>query len=534
MEGVDLQQQHPAQLLVQRAVAAGRSRRQHCSRSGPGCPIRSAPNPSNWNTFNYGTQRNTWGGNGEFSGKTPWFIRADYNEVKTNGIKPGSGQLGTGSGNGLIELGARSNTRRRTRPSRAATTPGSTASRSRSSTRSSPTPTTSCSGRTSTCAAASTTRCCRRTTNSRSGAFNGYIKQLPWDSAIIARFTQSKLTNSFGIASSSLKPTGNAPTGQVIPPGVATCSRNRRRVDDSRNASNFNGNIKTTTANVAWNASPMAQLDTRVYYDYYDLQNDSTSVSYRRAARAATARPRPSTARRASRSRALAEEPASRSSTRRTRRDSTRRGRSTATTSCSAASTGSNIDRQPSCRRRRSDDYRYWVEYRNTGWPAANLTGRLKYEYLQRRSDLDSSITNNRQRIRQVPTTSQPTTSTTSTANVVKFNIDWTPGPMWFVGVGATWRDIDYKDNLLRTHQGPEPAVRRERCRGATTSSGITGIGNWGKVKYEQDYRNTAGSPYPPPSAEQLRATSTGARRTRRTAGWPRRWSTGRRPTSGC
>ena len=52
-----------------------------------------------------GTQRNTWGGNGEFSGKTPWFIRADYNEVKTNGIKPGSGQLGTGSGNGLIELG---------------------------------------------------------------------------------------------------------------------------------------------------------------------------------------------------------------------------------------------------------------------------------------------------------------------------------------------------------------------------------------------------------------------------------------------
>ena len=34
----------------------------------------------------------------------------------------------------------------------------------------------------------------------------------------------------------------------------------------------------------------------------------------------------------------------------------------------------------------KSDDYRYWLEYRNTGWE--NLTGRLKYEYLQRRSDL--------------------------------------------------------------------------------------------------------------------------------------------------
>ena len=72
---------------------------------GPGLPYPQSPNPNNWYTFNYGTQRNTWGGNGEFSGKTPWFIRADYNEVKTNGIKPGSGQLGTGSGNGLIELG---------------------------------------------------------------------------------------------------------------------------------------------------------------------------------------------------------------------------------------------------------------------------------------------------------------------------------------------------------------------------------------------------------------------------------------------
>ncbi len=72
---------------------------------GPGLPYPQSPNPNNWYTFNYGTQRNTWGGNGEFSGKTPWFIRADYNEVKTNGIKPGSGQLGTGSGNGLIEFG---------------------------------------------------------------------------------------------------------------------------------------------------------------------------------------------------------------------------------------------------------------------------------------------------------------------------------------------------------------------------------------------------------------------------------------------
>ena len=73
---------------------------------GPGGTYPNAQFPANWNTFGYSTQRNTWGGNGEFSGKTPWFIRADYNEVKTTGVKPSSAQLGTGSGNGLIELGA--------------------------------------------------------------------------------------------------------------------------------------------------------------------------------------------------------------------------------------------------------------------------------------------------------------------------------------------------------------------------------------------------------------------------------------------
>ncbi len=51
----------------------------------------------------------------------------------------------------------------------------------------------------------------------------------------------------------------------------------------NQNLSNFDGKIKTTSANVAWNASPMAQLDTRVYYNYYDRSNESTAVSYRAA-----------------------------------------------------------------------------------------------------------------------------------------------------------------------------------------------------------------------------------------------------------
>ncbi len=72
---------------------------------GPGGTYPNAQNPATWHPYNLSTQRNTWGGNAEFSNKSPWFIKADYNEVRTNGVMPGSAQLGTGSGNGSIELG---------------------------------------------------------------------------------------------------------------------------------------------------------------------------------------------------------------------------------------------------------------------------------------------------------------------------------------------------------------------------------------------------------------------------------------------
>ncbi len=189
---------------------------------GPGLPYPQSPNPANWSYFNYSTQRNTWGGNAEFSGKTPWFIRADYNEVSTNGVKPSSGQLGTGSGNGLIEFGAPVDYKTKN-----TTIEGGYNSRQygiklayidSKFTDDNDT---------------------LQWTNfyMRSGldysllppdnelkkwSLNGYIKQLPWDSAIIARFTQSKLTNNIGIAGTSLKP-ATTRSATSFRPASATC-----------------------------------------------------------------------------------------------------------------------------------------------------------------------------------------------------------------------------------------------------------------------------------------------------------------------
>ena len=256
---------------------------------GPGGTYPNAPNPSIWYPFNYSTQRNTWGGNGEFSGKTPWFVRADYNEVKTTGVKPSSGQLGTGSGNGSIELGAPVDYKTQN-----TTIEGGYNSRqygfkiayldSKFTDNNDSFQWTNFYLR-----SALDTTLLPPDNDLKKWSFNGYIKQLPWDSAIIVRYTQSTLENSFGIVGSGLKPTGNAAAvNPAIPPGAAYLLTQPFAWDGvsttspaGSNLSNFDGNIKKTSANAAWNASPMAQLDTRVYYNYYDLDNRSTNVSYR-------------------------------------------------------------------------------------------------------------------------------------------------------------------------------------------------------------------------------------------------------------
>ena len=141
-----------------------------------------------------------------------------------------------------------------------------------------------------------------------------------------------------------------------------------------------------------------------------------------------------------------------------------------------------------------TDDYRYWIEYRNSGWN--NLSGRLKYEFLQRRSDL------------VIPPTVTSVTHYYAAydvnnfdANVVKFNLDWTPAPLWFVGFGATWRDLDYKDNLYGRTSDKTEQYDVTVSWGDAEKLRFSGIGNWGRVEYNQSY--LAGN-YPPPVPEQL------------------------------
>ena len=327
---------------------------------------------------------------------------------------------------------------------------------------------------------------------------SGYWKQLPWDSAIIARYSQSKLTNNIDLTSaawtSSLKPTSNAVSPQGNPPGVGYLFTQPYDSSSNQNLTNFSGDNKRTTANVAWNASPMAQLDTRVYYDYYKLQNDSTTVSYRQGSQGSNCANPPVTSATCFTIPALTEENGEAFFYTKNAAgfDATwafnRNNKLLGGFDWEGVKRNWEVNNQEAPK---SDDYRYWIEYKNTGgWD--NLTGWLKYEFLQRRSDL----VNDGNAATSVDSYYTPYSVNSFDRNKVKLWVDWTPAPMWLLGLGATWANTEYKDNLYGrtkdTNQQYDATVAwgDDRLR-------ITGIGNWGKIEYNQTY--LAGN-YPPPT----------------------------------
>ena len=204
-----------------------------------------ATNPATWNTFDYGLQRNVFGGNIEVNMKSPFYVRVDYNEVQTTGVRPSSGQLGTGSSNGLIEFGLPTDYKTQNTNIEAGYKGKSwnvklafldskfddknqTAQWANFFMRS-----------------AMDTSLQPPDNDLKKWTLSGSWRDLPWDSTVLARYTQSKLTNTVDVMGGGLKATSNAalPTSAgylVTAPSSAT----------------FDGDIKTTTFSLALNSAP--------------------------------------------------------------------------------------------------------------------------------------------------------------------------------------------------------------------------------------------------------------------------------------
>lgn len=453
--------------------------------TNPGTPpYPPARFPGNWNTFNYSTQRDTLGGNIEVSAGSPFYIRGDYNEVTTTGTRPSSGQLGTGSGNGLIEFGIPTDFKTKNTTIDAGYLGKSwnvklqflDSKFSNGTQNAQWTNFYMLNGLDNSLLAPDN--------DLQKWTLSGLWRDLPWDSHINFRVTQSKLTNSVNATGTSLKPTGN----QSPPIGVGY-------LNTAPSSGTFDGNVETTTATVSWAATPVKGLESRVYYEYYDKANSSTQISY-----AAGGLPFPGNT----------------------------CGSSSATQFCIGAlaapdnfeytknTYGLDLSYRIDARQKIIGQYNYvqidrqlepadrstiqraWIEYRNTKW--ADWNGRLRYQYLQQRSDLDPTVTNNSTaNPTQVPYYFTAYDVNNYDQNMVRLNVDWTPLPMTSIGFGATWRGTDFKGNYYGRTQDRTQLYDLTITWGDPDKFRITAIGNYGDTTFDQGYRNvsTGGDPLP-------------------------------------
>ncbi len=468
-----------------------------------GGPLQPAPagayppatNPGTWHQFDYGLQRNTVGGNVEVNAKSPFFFRVDYNEVETTGVRPSSGQLGTGSGNGLIEFGLPTDYKTKNTTLEAGykgktwnvklgfldskfNSNGSDTAQwgnfyMRSALDSSLQP---------------------PDNELKKWSLNFALRELPLDSTMLVRLTQSELTNDFGIQSSSLKPTSSAspPTGVgylVTAPSVNT----------------FYGKHETTTATFSLQSTPMKGLGTRIYYEYYDKSNESTQVNYAAGGlgTAASTCPASNSATRFCISAFEAPEPF----------EYTKNEFGIDATYALGARSKLlggfnyvNVDRnlEPADQ---TDDWRLWAEYRASF--GDTLSGRLKYQYMQRDSNLDHSFTNNSSNVQPTTVPYYFTAYDVSNfdQNMVRFNVDWNPIQLLTIGFGATWKQTDYKDLYYGRTEDTTQLYDLTVTYGNADKFLLTGIANWGEVKFDQAYRNTASGASPLPGGPQTATT---------------------------
>ena len=450
-------------------------------------------NPATWNTFNYGFQRNTTGGTIEANFKSPFFFRADYNEVETTGIRPGSGQLGTGSGNGLIEFGVPVEYKTKNSVFEAGYNAKSwniklgylnskfnngidsmqwTNPFMRSALDQSLLP---------------------QDNELQKWSLHASVRDLPLDSAFVLRASWTKLTDSFGVLADGLKPTSTSTTpSNLQPTGVGY-------LITAPSSSNFDGEHKTTSVQASLTSTPLAGLESRLHYNYCDKANNSTEISYAAGSLPAGRAPCTSGPNLVSTPPqpipqfCIAALPF---------------GENFAYTRNEAGLdlsyriaprqklvgnyTWLKVDRElepaPS-----TTDNKVWIEYRNS--VLDTLSGRLKYQYLQQRSDIDHSFTNNSsgQTSKQVPYYFSAYDIGNYNQNMVKLTLDWNPIPLLDIGFGATWRKTDYDPPYYGRTDDKRQIYDFTVAYGNPDNFRVMLIGNWGKTDFHQAYHQGTG-----------------------------------------
>ena len=94
-------------------------------------------------------------------------------------------------------------------------------------------------------------------------SLNGTWRQLPWNSTLALRYTWDETKSDATIGQSVLNGTGSSAFLPLQP-----------------STSNFNGNEQRQTFTAGWNAYPTNKLETRVYFNWQQMRNKGTQVTF--------------------------------------------------------------------------------------------------------------------------------------------------------------------------------------------------------------------------------------------------------------
>jgi MtrB/PioB family decaheme-associated outer membrane protein len=434
---------------------------------GQGTTLQTAnfpqPNPSTWNSFNMGYERKDTGGYFEWQAQTPWYFRVEGNQVTFDGSKVGSAALGTSPGNGFIDLAL---------------------------------PVTYTTNNISAEAGYSTTKMhfavnylfskfdngnqqvnwtnpffgnnldqtylALDNTYQRIGV-NGMIKDLPLSSTFSARYTYAKTTSDGPVALTALTASGQEPT---LP-----------------NQTQFNGDFVNQTLSLSLTSIPLKNLDTKIYYNFNKLDNDSTQLIFQPSAVGDCDGSPCQNSLYSYRKNNFGIEGIYRLN----------RGNRV-----SGGWDYLDVDQT-------RIDYdtvtynKFWAEWKNTSLD--NLDFRIKYQYIQRRSNFllgNSGVDANDPNF--LARFIARFDNSDSNQNYVKAVLNWSPMPLLDTSVEAIYRNTDYTGTVLGRTKDHREYIFGTVSYGDPQKMRVTLMGDYEWVKYDSQHRVIGSSSCDPTS----------------------------------
>ncbi len=222
-----------------------------------------SPNPPpGWSNFTLGYERRDAGGFFEWQKNSPWYARVDGNEVKFTGTKVGAAANGTSPGNGYVDLAFPNNSK----TSNVGVEGGYQSGKASVAVRWDYSKFDNGSqtlGFTNPYFGGNNIDTVYLAPDNEFNKFTltGNYRDLPWRSVISARYTWAKTTSDANLGQLALN------TGPAYRPTLS-------------DTNTFSGENINQSFALAWTATPVSNVDSRVYYYWTKLTNKSDIVDY--------------------------------------------------------------------------------------------------------------------------------------------------------------------------------------------------------------------------------------------------------------